>query len=548
MRLATLVSILLAVLPNPATAQNPAPSPILVTGMVHIDPIGTPPDSFATIASYGQHRSAIQWYLSLAAQTGLRLSAQMTGVYAEACVRQGDTGDFSAFMPGGAHHLGSHLHANVKRSDAYGWRLLPEWAYSNPDSTRRVFADNMPWVNSVFAQNGFVESDNWFLHGTHASYPGMEGDLWCLSDPGTLPYANCFLMAASQRGAHWVHRGGYALEPAQTSDESYVKLGEVGGIIGVDAVHGPEGMVWGTVPYQKRDFLRVYLEWRESARLGEERAIRFFNWMIHPYQLIPGYLGTDGRPPRLSIAELVDWLRAEFIGQADETGFVMARFANAREIAETHAQWAATHPSDAAALQSLLAAGGRPLRLPAIFDRLETTFYSAAVPVADPAIAAHRLIDRASGAALLVVWSRAGDRPAAPSFSGAFTVLRGSGATETVPADELVIGEEPVVLEPLGATGVSDGRAVVPAVSSVSFEPNPAGATARLAFSLASPAEVTVRVFDASGRLVWSERSPAASAGRNERRLTVSSWPAGVYWCLVDAGDASAHASLRVVR
>jgi hypothetical protein len=99
-------------------------------------------------------------------------------------------------------------------------------------------------------------------------------------------------MAGGSRGWHFPYRGGFALGPGQTTDTSYVKLPEVGGIIGFDQVHGPEGMVYGTVPYQKRDFLRVYLEWREDARGGERRALRHFNWMIHPYQLTPAVLGV----------------------------------------------------------------------------------------------------------------------------------------------------------------------------------------------------------------------------------------------------------------
>lgn len=548
MRLAPTILMLLLPLAvtMPAGAQPPAPSPILVTGMLHIDPIGTPPDTAQTIQSYLQHRSAIQWYLGLASQTGLRLSAQMTGVYAEACVRQGNAADFVSFMPGGVHHLGTHLHANVKTGAPYGWRQIAQSAYADPDSTRRVFSDNMPWVNEVFERNGFTTADNWFLHGTHASYPGMEEDLWCLADPGDLPYDNCFAMAPSQRGAHWVHRGGYAREPGQTADESYVKLGEVGGIVGVDAVHGPEGMVWGTVRYQKRDFLRVYLEWRESARGGEEPAVRFFNWMIHPYQLVPGYVGTDGRSPRASIAELVDWLRAGFIEHTDETGFVVARFANASEIRQSYDAWRASHPAEDAALQALLAAGGRPLRLPAIFDRLESAYYSALLPVTDPDLAVHRLTDRTTGAALLVVWSRAGDRPAAPSLSGSFSVLHGDGTVEHRSAGDLVIGEEPLLLEPEGAVRVEDGAR--PVFSIEPLAPNPARDSARLTFTLARAAAARVRVYDSAGRLVARPVEKSYDAGRHVVVLPTAGWPAGIYWCRVEVEGAVSSAKLLVLR
>lgn len=518
-----------------AAAAGPAPAaptdlpPILVTGMVHIDPIASPPDSAIAIQSYLQHRAALAWYVDLAAQTGLRLSAQMTGVYAEACVRQDDAADFTAFMPGGPHHLATHLHANVKGPGPYSWRTLPQFAYALPDSVRRVMADNIPWVNRLFVMNGHTSADNWFFHGTHASYPGMEEDLWCLTDPGSLPYDNCYTMAAALRGGHYVYRGGFALEPSQTADTSYVKLPEVGGIIGFDQVHGPEGMVYGTVPYQKRDFLRVYMEWRESVRRGEPRAVRYFNWMIHPYQLLPGTIGTDGRPPRLSIVELVDWLRANFIEHADESGQVMARFANAAEIRAAYESWRGTHPDAAAALQATLAAGDRPLHLPAIFDRLDTAFYVERTASADPDLVLHRLTDRVSGGALYAAWSRAGWRPLEPALSGTFRVLHGDGTEIVLGSASIMIGEEPVLLERTAATAVA-GSDAPGLVSLLAVAPNPASNAVVARFVLARPEAVALGLVDVHGRLVAALPAAAYAAGAHQVAVETAGLPAGVYW------------------
>ncbi len=39
----------------------------------------------------------------------------------------------------------------------------------------------------------------------------------------------------------------------------YVRIPISSGIAGQDALHGPEGMIYGTLPYLKKDFLLEYL-------------------------------------------------------------------------------------------------------------------------------------------------------------------------------------------------------------------------------------------------------------------------------------------------
>ncbi len=160
------------------------PVPILIAPMMHIDPLPTINDSNQVINVYNQHRDAILWYKNLALSNGVKLSAQMTGVYAEACTRRGHWSDFSDFITGAMHHLGTHLHANVKTIPPrnYVWRTLPNQFYNHPDSVRKVFWDNLPWINQVFIRNGYSTSNNWFFHGTHAIYNGMDTVLFNYND------------------------------------------------------------------------------------------------------------------------------------------------------------------------------------------------------------------------------------------------------------------------------------------------------------------------------------------------------------------------------
>lgn len=549
---ATTVAVALALLASPGASGQPAePLPVLVTGSVHIDPIPTFADSIQTVAAYAEHRQALQWYVALAESTGLRLSAQMTGVYAEACVRQGHEGDFAGFMPGGHHHLGTHLHANVKMPEPYRWRTVAPADNSNPDTCRVVLSDNIPWVNRVFEGSGSSSVANDFFHGSHATYPGMD-TLWCRADPAPLPFDNCFTISGSRRGAFYIHRGGWGTEPAQSPDTSCVKLAEVGGIIGYDQEHGPEGTVWGTVPYQKRDFLRVYIEWREAVRRGESSAVRIFNWMIHPYQLVPAAVGTDGRPPREHIEELVAWLDANFIGRADETGAVVATYANAGEMRDAYEAWSAAHPVESAALQATLATGQEPLYLPALHERLDVCSYRDRRATSNPDLVLHEFTDRDAGTPVFLAWSRGGDQPLEPDLAGLFRVLLGDATTEVLPSGEIAIGEEPVILEAAASTAVVNGEARGAArgaaLATVRVHPTPVREWAEIALDLPRATRWRVAVLDAAGRERLALGEELLGPGERHMRLDARGLPAGVYFIRVAAGAAASTTKAVVVR
>lgn len=436
------------------------PLPILVTAMVHVDPLPTVPNITAILGAYAQHRDGWLWYLDLAKRTGLRLSAQMTGVYAEACLRQGNASDFASCMPGGPHHLGTHLHANIKGPAPYVWETVPPYLHHDPATVAQILAENIPWINAIFDANGFSSVDNWFFHGSFATYPGMDRELFGVSG---LPYTNRYLMAGALRGRLYLYRGGFLTEPHQEgTDVSFIKMPEVGGIIGEDRPHGPEGIVYGSVPYQRRDFLRAYIEWREMVRRGDHGPVRHFTWMIHPYQLVQGYVGSDGRSPRVSIEELVNWLRGHFIEKRDDTGQIVARFANVREIRDAFETWERVYPAEAAKLQETMKQNNPPRYSPGILDRMETTFHLDSFHLANGALAVHRLGDRETGATLYLIWACEGREVSLHRLRGffkkRFLVYRGDGTTEELDSREIQVGDEPVLLEDLGKSKATKRR------------------------------------------------------------------------------------------
>ncbi|MFQ6083009.1 MAG: hypothetical protein ACE5WD_06590 [Candidatus Aminicenantia bacterium] len=422
------------------------PLPILVTAMVHIDPLPTVSNTKIILKEYARHRDGWLWYLNLAQKTGLRISAQMTGVYAETCILQGNASDFKLCMPGGPHHLGTHLHANIKGNQPYVWQTIPKEQYNDPLMVSQVFEDNLPWINRIFEENGFSSYDNWFFHGSHAHYQGMDEDLFDYNHQ-TYSYDNRFVMVGARRGRLYLYRGAWMGEPHETQG-NYIKVSEIGGIIGEDREHGPEGMVYGTVPYQRRDFLRVYIEWREMVRRGDSGPVRHFNWMIHPYQLAKGYIASDGRSPRVSIEELIQWLLDNFIGKKDESEYIMAQFANIAEIRQAFETWEKEHPAEAQALQEALERNDPPRYLPAILDRMETTYHEGLLNVENPNLVVHQLRDRNNGHPLYLVWSQSSELiPLGEVLPGRYIVYYGDGRTEILDGVDIVIGMEPILLE-----------------------------------------------------------------------------------------------------
>ncbi|MEK9137354.1 MAG: T9SS type A sorting domain-containing protein [Bacteroidota bacterium] len=527
-----------------ASAAAQGTMPIYVTGMVHIDPLNTnTTDSNVVIANYNSHRNAFLWYVRYADSVGLGLSAQMTGVYAEACVRRSNASDFASFMPGGVHHLGMHAHITVKRPTPYLWRTVNAVFGNNRDTVRQVMEDNIPWVNAVFTGNGYTSAANWFFHGSQASYPGMDTVLFRYPVPNPFPYDNIWKMCGAERGGIWIYKAGFMTEPRQSPDTAYIKIPEVGGIIGYDQVHGPEGMVYGTVPYQRRDFLRVYIEWRESVRRGEPSAVRYFNWMIHPYQLVPGAVGTDGRLPRVHIQELVTWLKQNFVGQRDETGNIVGQFANVAQIRSAYESWRQTNPSWHEQLQNMLASGQRPLYLRGIFGRLERTYHETRLTITDTNLVIHRMMDTVSRQPLYLTWSRSGNRLLEPALTGWFRIIRGDSSTSNLHSSAITIGLEPVLLLPSSPSGVNESDR--PTMFSLEQNyPNPFNATTTIRFRIGDfgfrnpgqaailnpQSKILLKVYDVLGREVATLVNEGMKPGSYEVTWDATGMASGVYF------------------
>lgn len=79
--------------------------------------------------------------------------------------------------------------------------------------------------------------------------------------------------------------------------------------------------------------------------------------------------------------------------------------------------------------------------------------------------------------------------------------------------------------------------------------PNPVRASTLIRFGLATPAYVTLSIFDLAGRCIATPmRDEAQSAGSHAVELQASGWPSGVYYYRLDAAGASAVRKMVVVK
>ena len=514
------------------------PLPIFVTGMVHLDPLPSTTDTNMYMMSYNSHRGGMLWYISLAQTYGLSLSAQMTGVYAEACIGRGHWSDFISFMPGGIHHLGTHLHANVKPVPplSYVWRTIPQLYYHTPDSVRKVFHDNLPWLNQIFINNGHLSTDNLLLHGSHAIFDGMDTILFNYGDTIIEPYNNVFSIVGGSRGHFYYYRGGFLHDP-DVEPGNYIKFSEVGGIIGFDQLHGPEGMVYGTVPYQKRDFLRVYLEWRESVRENDPSAVRHFTWMVHPYQLVPGYLGTDSIPIRTSIEQLVIWLNDNFINKTDESGNTMAVYKNGKEIKDLFVQWENDYPQKAAQLQATLQTGQKPFYLRGIYRRLDSCYYVQKLSISDTSLILHKLRDHHEDKNVYAAWTKYGNRNLEPHLTGDFIIINGDSVVTTSHSSNIVITNDPVLLIPGPSIGIKNiGE---PAMDYELYQnyPNPFNPSTTIRFSISKSSYVTLKIYNVLGKELINLVSEKKGSGTYEYKFESKNLASGIYFYTLQADD-----------
>jgi len=97
----------------------------------------------------------------------------------------------------------------------------------------------------------------------------------------------------------------------------------------------------------------------------------------------------------------------------------------------------------------------------------------------------------------------------------------------------------------LGTMSVAD-RQTNTGVALLAAQPNPAGSTLELPFTLERSAHVTIALYDLLGRQVATPADGSFGAGAHSVRLDVSALPAGTYMAVMESGSARSSRMVKV--
>ncbi|MDQ7825345.1 MAG: hypothetical protein RDV48_21270 [Candidatus Eremiobacteraeota bacterium] len=329
---------------------DPATTPVQVSGLqppiavimnLHMDPVGTMGATEARLKEYATHRQAFLWLKEQAGRQKFKISAECTGLYAEFAVKNGHEADFSEFMPGRYHILGTHTHSHYK-GDAdtgqdYHWTEDPGHSAATAD---KIFTDQIGMVNQIFTRQGFKETDNALFHGSQSHSADMASSMG--TPPNSNSYPNFFTTIEGQRRLYHPYRSGAETDVIQGKEDlsqPFIAVPTSSALFGYNEVHGAEGMLQGTLPYVQRDFVLEFLEWRYYQNHGLPARPWVFGIDEHPYQIMSQCIGSDGKPVQETLPLFYEWLNTNFIGSASQ-------YATITDVSNAYKTWEQLHPGE----------------------------------------------------------------------------------------------------------------------------------------------------------------------------------------------------------
>lgn len=306
---------------------------------LHMDPWGKEGEKpEALMAQYGKHRDAFLWLCNLAREKGFKITADITGFYAEYVIRQNHITDFLDFMPGKTHFLGTHLHENFKASSTpYVW--AQSW---DSKDAQKIFSDQILAVNNIFKSLGYSELNNRLIHGVVVE---CEDPDTCYGARGANhnPYPNYFDVVTGYGLLNNPYRtsseGLYRRAFIEDLDGKFVAIPKpTAGFIGIihDPLKSPQ-KVNLTLPIIQKDFILEYIEWKTYNILGLPPRPWIFAFDIHTLDLNEGLIGGDGKEIRKSFGLFYDWINKNFRE--------VSKYATAIDVAKQYVDWERKNPN-----------------------------------------------------------------------------------------------------------------------------------------------------------------------------------------------------------
>jgi hypothetical protein len=244
-------------------------------------------------------------------------------------------------MPGSKHVLGTHLHAHYKSADDrrqdYRWTID---SIHSPGHCKEIFADQISVLNDIFASLGRTAIDNTLFHGSQVR-PAYITSAYGIQ-PNENSYPNVFTTIEGKRRLYHPYRSSPNSDVAYGNEDlssPFVAVPSVSGMLGFNEFHGPEGMLYATLPYVKKDFMLEYLEWRYYQVHDLPSRPWVYGYDIHPYQLLKNTVGTDGRSSRETMKAFYQWMN-------DGPAGSIAEYHTITEVKDMYLSWEKEHPGE----------------------------------------------------------------------------------------------------------------------------------------------------------------------------------------------------------
>ncbi|MDQ1336010.1 MAG: hypothetical protein QG552_2960 [Thermodesulfobacteriota bacterium] len=305
---------------------------------LHMDPWGRKEDSPEELMiQYEKHRDAFLWLCNLAKQKGFKITAEITGFYAEYVIRQKHVTDFRDFMPGKTHFLGTHLHENYKTNNTpYVW--AQSW---DSKDAQKIFRDQISMINRIFESLGCSKTDNHLIHGVVVESEDPE-TLYGARDANNNPYPNYFDIVTGYGLLNHPYRtnsdGLRRRVPLEDLKGRFIAIPKpTPGFMGIIHVPlGPPQRVNLTLPMIQKDFILEYIEWKTYNVLDLPPRPWIFAFDIHPLDLNAGLIGGDGKEIRKTFAQFYEWINENFRD--------VSRYATSADVATEYLKWEKKNP------------------------------------------------------------------------------------------------------------------------------------------------------------------------------------------------------------
>lgn len=334
-------ALVLALLASPAVAQQP---PIRMIFDMHVDPVPNGLTLAQKLAVFQTRVGYANWVLDTVAPYGIKVSFLGSGMFMELLVTEGASGNGVALLQrihaqGG--QIGSHAHTE-HRAGTLNW---PNYT-GVPTLPQAIdsWQDNVDWVDQAITL-AFAGSPPEPLSAINC----VKGSHLPNNEPDFHQLMQQFGFQIRQGGPEEDYYGWYGhhiWNPFRPSSANY--MGEdlngpfvqttQGSGIGQSGIH--HGVFQDmTVPAMKRQFLQLYLNWRQRDRSAAPQKIWTWGWGSHAEDFTPGssYRGA--------LVEVAPWLELHFANHVEPTtGSDTLLWTTQREAAAAYMNWETANP------------------------------------------------------------------------------------------------------------------------------------------------------------------------------------------------------------